>query len=412
MQRVKYPDHLLAIDIGTTKVCAVAAKRNERKTIEVLGVGIHPCSGISAGGIVDLEEIVVSITSASAKALISAPGGDFRNVVVGVSGGFVQGQNTVASLLLSKHGRTVTQEDIEQSIHVAIRKSVPKDSEVIHAIPRWFRLDETPFIRDPVGMEGSVLEVDAHLITGRQAILKNLRRAVTMAGFAVEEMAYQPIAAGESVLTEEEKNTGVALVDIGGETTSLLVFYEGSIYFSQTIEIGGEDITRDINHYFQTPLENAETLKKYSGTASVETIDPTEMLEIVRFKNRRTLVVEKRRLCEVIEARVEQIIEEVMRSLRSKDLLGLLFAGIVLTGGTSLLDGLGDKIRKMTQREIQIGYPNGVVGFESIVSSPTYATAVGLLHYGFERRDAQIALYGTGMKRVLRRAIRWVQETF
>jgi len=251
-----------------------------------------------------------------------------------------------------------------------------------------------------------------HLITGRQTILKNLRRAVSMAGFAVEEMAYQPIASSESVLTEEEKNTGVALVDIGGEVTSLLVFYEGSIYHSQTIEIGGEDITRDINHYFQTPMENAETLKKYSGTASVEHVDPSEMLEIVRFKNRRTLVVEKRRLCEVMEARVEQIIEEVMRSLRAKDLLGLLFAGIVLTGGTSLLDGIGEKARKITQREIQIGYPNGVVGYETIVASPIYAMAVGLLHYGFERRDAQVVLYGTGMKRILRQAVRWVQETF
>ncbi len=405
-------DAMLAIDIGTTKITAIVARRNERKAIEVLGHGIHACSGLSATGIIDLEEIVASISSASHKALNHAPDIEMRKAVIAVSGTFVQSQNTVGSLALSRHGRAVTQDDIDLCIRAAIGRAMPKDFEVVHAIPRWFRLDDTPFIRDPLGMVGSVLEVDVHLIIGRQSILKNLKRCVTKAGFSVEELAYQPIASSLSVLGDEEKNVGVALIDIGGETTSVLVFYEGSIYHSETIGIGGEDISRDINHYFQTPIDNAEKLKKYAGSAFLDSVDVDEMLEIVRFKNRRTIMVKKMRLCEIIEARVEQINDEVIRMLRSHDLLGTIYGGVVLTGGASMLDGMREKSMEAFECEAIIGYPNGVVGHEEIVSSPSFATIIGLLHYGFERRDAHAAVYGTGLVRVVKKVKQWVQETF
>ena len=411
MNRMSGDNLLLALDIGTTKVCAIAARQNDRKVIEVLGIGMHPCSGLSASGIVDLEEIVSSITNAVNKALSHIPGAEIRKAVVSISGTYLQSQNAVGSLVLSKHGRSVTQEDVQQCIEAAIKKSVPKDFEVIHAIPRWFRLDETSYIRDPLGMEGSVLEVDVHLMIGRQSILKNIRRCVKKAGFNVEFMASQAIASSESVLSEEEKNSGVALINFGGETTSILVFYEGCIYHSESLGYGGEDITQDINHYFQTPSENAENLKKYSGSSMVKSIDEEETMEVVRFKNRRTIVVKRKRLCEIIEARVEQILEEVIRSLRSKDVLNLLYGGIVLTGGTSLLDGLPEKTQEMLQRDTHVGYPNGVVGYEDLLSSPAYATAIGLLHYGFAKREAQTAIDGTGLKRMLRKVYQWAQET-
>lgn len=412
MKRAFDRETLLAIDIGTTKIAAVVARRNERKVIEVLGHGIHPCSGLSPTGIVDLEEIVASISNACRKAMNHVPDLDVRRAVMAVSGTFIQSQNTAGSLPLSRHGRTVTQEDIDFSIKTAIGRAVPKDFEVIHAIPRWFRLDDTPCIRDPLGMVGSVLEVDVHLIIGRVSILKNLRRCVTKAGYSVEELAYQPIASSLSVLGEEEKNIGVALVDIGGETTSTLVFYEGSILHSETIGIGGEDITRDINHYFQTPMENAEKMKKYAGSAWLDSVDEEEALEVVRFKNRRTIMVKRRRLCQIVEARVEQITDEVIRNLRARDLLGTIYGGVVLTGGASMLDGIREKIQSIFERDTIIGYPNGVVGHEDIVSSPGFATVIGLLHYGFERRDAHTAVYGTGLPSWIKQFKQWVQETF
>ncbi len=412
MKPAKDSDYLMAIDIGTTKVAALAARRNDRKTIEVLGVGAHPCAGLSSSGITDLDEIVVSTTHACRKALSHVPGMEIRNAVVGVPGGFLQSQNSVGSVVLSNQGRAVTAEDVEECVDAAIRKSVPKDFEVIHSIPRWFRLDQTPYIRDPIGQEGSVLEVDVHLITGRQPLLKNLKRCVTLAGYNVEEISSQTISACESVLSDDEKQTGVALVDIGGETTSVIVFYDGSIYHNETIEIGGEDITRDINHYFQTPMAEADKLKRYKSTLMLDSLDPSEQVDVIRFNNRRTIVVMKSLLCEVVEARVEQILEEVLRELRTKDLLGLLYAGIVLTGGTSLLDGIEEKTQTLSNRAIQIGYPNGVVGYADVISSPLYATVIGLLHYGFRKRDARMALDGAKIRRWVRKAIRWAQEAF
>lgn len=411
LNRMHDQDYLLALDIGTTKICAVVARRNERRVIEVLGHGIHPCAGLSAKGIVDLEEIVSSISHASRKALNHVPGVDVRRTVIGITGTYIQSQNTIGSVVLSRHWRTVTQEDIERSIDSAIRRSVPKDYEVIHAIPRWFRLDETSSIRDPLGMEGSVLEVDVHLVTGRESILKNIRRCVNKAGFIVEDLAYQPIASSLSVLNDEEKRIGICLAEIGGETTSLVVFLEGSIFHSETIEIGGEHITRDINHYFQTTMENAEKLKKYNGSTWIDSINPNELIEIVRFKNRRTIKVKKQRLCRIIEARVEEISEEINGILRAKNIQQDIYGGVVLTGGTSLLDGIREKTKDMLLKETHIGYPNGVVGLEDIISSPSHATVVGLLHYGFERRDAQTTVYGTGVAGVMRRLIRWIQET-
>ncbi|MBI1387862.1 MAG: cell division protein FtsA [bacterium] len=412
MSRKNDRDQLLAIDIGATKVCAVAARRNDRRAIEVQGLGVHPCDGLSAQGIVNLETIVSSISNACAKALNQAPGMDVQRAVVGVSGAFIQSQNCSGSVVLSKHGRTVTADDIENCIQSAIQKSTSKDYEVLHAIPRWYRLDETQHIRDPLGMEGSVLQADVHLITGRHSILKNLRRCVQRAGFQVERFVFQPIASSYSTLSDEEKMTGVALVDIGGETTSVVVYYEGGIEHSETLQVGGEDITRDINHYFQTPYENAENLKKYSGSATAESIDPEERLEVVRFKNRRTIIVKKRRLCEIIEARVEYLIEEVIRTLRARDLLGVLFGGIVLTGGSSMLEGLREKAQSLIKKETHIGYPNGVVGYEEIITSPSYSTAIGLLHLGFEKRDEDEAYYGAGMRRVVKRVMKWMHEAF
>lgn len=405
-------EYMLAVDTGTTKVCAVAARRNERKVIEVLGIGIHPCTGLGANGIVDMDDLVVSISSACNKALSHIPNTNIKHVISGVSGSFIHSANTVGSLVLSNHGRTVTRDDIDRCIESAKRKSVPKDYEVIQAVPRWFRLDDASEIRDPAGMEGCVLESDVHMIVGKHAILKNLRRCMHLAGFTTEQMVYQPLASSYSVLSEEEKQTGVALVDIGGETTTLMVFNKGSIYHSETIELGGEDITRDINHYFQTPKDTADHLKKYNGSAWTEGIPEGETVEIVRFKNRRTLVVEKRRLGEIIEARVEQILDEVLRCLRARDLLNELYAGIVITGGTSMLDGMKEKANAIIKKDVHIGYPNGVAGFEEMITSPSYATAIGLLHFGYEKRDEELMLYGKGMKRMIRSAVRWVHDTF
>lgn len=401
--------YLLAVDIGSTKVCALAARRNEMGAIEVIGIGAHPCSGLSAMGISDLDDIVVSVNSACQKALSHAPHAAVRQAVVGVSGTFIECVNASGAMTLSNHGRAVTPDDVNRCVEIAKRKAVPREGEVIQAIPRGYRLDGA-LMRDPAGAEGRELEVDVHLVSGRQTVVRNLCRCVQMAGLGVEELVFQPIASSYSVLSEEERRSGVALAEIGGETTTLLVWAGGGIQYGGTIELGGEDITRDLNHHFQTPMDNAERLKKFSGTAWRGGVDPGETVEVVRFKNRRTIVVKKAGICEIIEARVEQIFDQVAQRLTAHELWSLLHAGIVITGGTSLMDGIREKARETFQLEVQIGYPNGVAGFEPMITSPSHAAAIGLLHYGYRRRDEAIANYGQGWRRVFRRAVHWLHQ--
>lgn len=411
MSRTHKPeDWILGLDIGTTKICCVIARESNGK-LEIQGLGHHPTAGLSGSGVVDMEETIHSIENAVRKAFACTPGVKIHEATVGIGGGFVQCFNTVGSIALPGHGRGVTPDDINRAIRIAARKSVPKDMVVLHKIPRRFRVDNNPDITDPVGMEGSLLEVDVHMVTAHESIIRNIKRCVTKARLAVEHFVLQPIAAAYSVLTEEEKDAGVAVVDIGGSTTSIVVYYEGSIQHTEILAVGGEHITRDINQYFQTPVENAEYLKIYLGAAEAEAVPEEDLIQVVRFKNRRTIVVKRRRLCWVIEARVDQILSEVARSLQARDLLRHLYGGVVLTGGTSLLEGLAERAEKIMHQEAHIGYPNGIVA-PADLNSPVYAAGIGLLHYSHQERLREHAYKRSVLKRAVVRSLTWLRETF
>ena len=384
IRRDRCDQWFVVLDIGTTKICCVIARESEGR-LEVAGLGHHPTAGLSGSGVVDMDETIHSIENAVRKAFACVPEIRINYATVGIGGGFIHCFNTVGSIALPGHGRGVTRDDVNRAIRVAVRKSVPKDMTVLHNIPRRFRLDNNSDITDPVGMEGSLLEVDVHIVAAHETMIRNIRRCITKAGLRVERFVLQPIAAASSVLTEEERDAGVVLIDIGGSTTSIVVFFEGCIQHTEILAVGGEHITRDINHYFQTPIENAEQLKIYSGSASTELVDDEELIRVIRFKNRRTMVAKRKRLCWVIEARVDQILKEVMRTLQARDLLRHLYGGVVLTGGTSLLDGLVDRAEKVIHREAHIGYPNGVVG-PADLNSPLYASGIGLLHFCYHER--------------------------
>jgi cell division protein FtsA len=282
---------------------------------------------------------------------------------------------------------------------------------VLHRIPRRFRLDNNSDITDPVGMEGSLLEVDVHIVTAQESTVRNITRCVTKAGLAVERFVIQPIAAAYSALTDEEKDAGVAVVDIGGGTTSIVVYYDGCIQHTEILAVGGEHISRDINQYFQTPIENAEYLKIYLGAAHTEMVPEEDLIQVVRFKNRRTIVAKRRRLCWVIEARVDQILREVARILQARDLQRHLYCGVVLTGGTSLLEGLAERAEKTMHLEAHVGYPNGIVG-PADLNSPVYASGIGLLHYSRQERLLERASRGSLLKRSVMRSLAWLRETF
>lgn len=408
--RKRTQDLILGLDIGTSKICAVVARPTEEGELEVLGIGQQRSSGVSIAGLEAMDETVTAIETALGNALAHMPGIQLHQAVVGISGTYLRSLNTVGSVALPGHGRGVNSRDIDKAMTRAAGRSIPPDHKVIHQIPRWFRIDETPNIRDPLGMEGSLLEVDVHFIAAKENVIRNLVRCVAHVGLDVEGMVVHAIASSEAVLTDEEKNTGVAVLDIGGETTDIAVFIDGALEHSDVIPIGGNHITRDVNHFFQTSFENAENLKRYFGCADPAMVDEEETIEVVRFRNRCTVVVPRRRLCQVIEARVEQLFGEVIRTMRAKDLFGNLFGGIVLTGGGAMLEGLREKCQAMLRRETTIGYPVGAAGFSEVLTSPTYATSLGLLRHAVMERARREATYGSGIGSWLRQWSEWLRE--
>lgn len=408
--RKRTQDLILGLDIGTSKICAAIARANENGELEVLGLGQQHSSGVSVSGLESMDDTVAALETALANARAHMPGIQLQQAAVGVSGRYLHSLNTVGSVALPGHGRGVNGRDVGKAVGRAASRSIPPDHRIMHAVPRWFRIDETSFIRDPLGMEGSLLEVDCHFISAKENVIRNLTRCVGQIGLDVECLVAHSIASAEAVLTDEEKGTGIAVLDIGGETTSIAVYVDGALEHTDIIPIGGHHITRDINHYFQTALDNAENLKRFFGCADPEMVDVDETIEVERFRNRNKVIVPRRRLCQVIEARVEQLLGEVIHSLRAKDLFGVLFGGIVLAGGGAMLEGMKEKTQAMLRRETTIGYPMGVSGFSEVLSSPTYAAVVGLLYHAVLERARLQEAYGSGLRSFIRQWSDWLRE--
>ncbi len=410
---MKSPDILMGIDIGTTKICAVITRLEGEPTepLEILGVGLHPSYGLNRGTVVDLDVTAASIQEAARKAMNLA-GVEVRRAIVGIAGDFIQSFNSFGSAAVTGPERGITAEDVRRATRAATTKVVPKDFDVIHALHRAYRVDDSRGIVDPLGMVGSVLEVDAHLVSGRRAALRNIRNCAEQAGLQVSEIVLQPIASGLSVLTDEEKQAGVALVDVGGGTTDLAVYYDGHIQHSQVILVGGDYITKDICRAFVTPFDSAEDLKRKYGTAQWQMADPDESVEIARISGRPSVSVKRQDLSWVIEARVEQILEQIRNTLQEHQLRDKLFGGLVLTGGTALLEGIREKTEAFLGLETHIGFPNGIEGYKDIVTNPMYATAIGLLHYGRRYRAGPGGGYRGRLSRIWNRIMDCIGATY
>ncbi len=408
---MKKNDILLGLDIGTTKVCAVIARAKNNDELEVVGVGIHPSEGLSGGAVVDMEVTTRSIRNAVAKAQNLA-GVEVASAWVGMAGSYISSYNTTGSVAVLNRGRGVTREDVRRAENSAIDRVLPKDYEIIHRLPRRFRVDDNADISDPLGMVGGLLEVDLHLVAGRTTALRNLERSVNRAGLAVNELVLEPLASGMAVLSEAEKLAGVAVIDIGGGTSDLVVLRDGRVMHSDVILIGGDLITKDVAHCFGTPFENAEQLKIQYGCAREASVDPNEPVPVVRFRNRAPVMIKRHHLAWVIEARVSQILEHVEKSLGREELLGKLPAGLVITGGTALLDGMREKCAEALRCEVQIGFPASVTGYREVVSSPVYATVIGLLHHGLEQSRSLEARREPWPVAGVRKVWNWAREVF
>jgi len=408
---MKRSDCLLGLDIGTTKVCAVMARVKGNDELEVVGVGIHPSEGLSGGAVVDMEVTSRSVKSAVAKAQNLA-GAEAPSAWVGMAGSYIASYNMTGSVAVMSSGRGVTREDVRRAHSIAVDRSLPRDYEIIHMLPRRYRVDDNADIMDPLGMVGSVLEVDLHMVAGRKTALRNIERSVNRTGLAVNDLVLEPLASWQAVLSEAERWAGVAVIDIGGGTTDVVVYRENKVLHSEVILIGGDLITKDVAHCFGTPFENAEDLKVKHGCAREASVDPNEPVPVVRFRNRAPVMIKRRHLAWVIEARVNQILEQVQKSLRRENVLGALPAGVVITGGTALLEGLREKCAEYLGCDVQIGFPGGITGYKEVVSSPVYATAIGLLHYGLGQERSAPARSQWGPMRGVQKMWQWARDVF
>ncbi|MGH7236657.1 MAG: cell division protein FtsA [Nitrospiraceae bacterium] len=407
-------DHIVVgLDIGTTKICAIVAEVTEDGTVNVVGVGSSPSRGLRKGVVVNIESTVESIKKAVEEAELMAAV-QINSVYTGIAGSHIAGENSRGVVALKK--QEVTRLDVQRAVDTARSVAVlPSDRRILHVLPREFMVDDQDGIREPLGMSGSRLEVDVHIITGAVTSAQNIIKSVNRAGLDVVDMVLQPLASSEAVLTPEERELGVAMVDLGGGTTDLALFAEGSIRHTAVLPIGGQHLTTDLAIGLRTPQGEAERLKIRKGVALAELAKDDEMVEVPGVGDRPARTLSRKLMAEIIEPRVEEVFDLVRREIMRTGYEGILAAGVVITGGTSMLEGMLEAAERVLDLPVRRGVPNGVGGLRDIVSNPMYATGVGLIllarHHAGELELTGLR-GGRRVGRALGRMRAWMLEFF
>ena len=407
-------DHIVVgLDIGTTKICAIVAEVTEEGTVNVVGVGSSPSRGLRKGVVVNIESTVESIKKAVEEAELMAAV-QINSVYTGIAGSHISGENSRGVVALKK--QEVTRVDVQRAVDTARSVAVlPSDRRILHVLPREFMVDDQDGIREPLGMSGSRLEVDVHIITGAVTSAQNIIKSVNRAGLDVVDMVLQPLASSEAVLTPEERELGVAMVDLGGGTTDLAIFAEGSIRHTAVLPIGGQHLTTDLAIGLRTPQGEAERLKIRKGVALAELAKDDEMVEVPGVGDRPARTLCRKLVAEIIEPRVEEMFDLVRREIMRTGYEGILAAGVVITGGTSMLEGMLEAAERVLDLPVRRGVPNGVGGLRDIVSNPMYATGVGLIllarHHAGELELTGLR-GGRRVGRALGRMRAWMLEFF
>ncbi len=377
---------VVGLDVGTTKVVALVGNTIEGM-IEIIGMGRSESHGLEKGVVVDIGRTVSSIRKAVEEAENMA---DVKidTVYVGIAGKHITSINNSGTVSINRPDRIITEDDVRRVVETAQAIQIPPESEMIHVIPRQYIVDGQDGITDPVGMTGTRLEVDVHIVTGSITAVHNLVRCVESLGIGIRQIVLEPIASSLAVLSSAEKELGVILMDIGGGTTDISVFRGGDIWFSKVIPIAGEHITNDITVGLQTPIEEAELVKKMHGTALVDSVGEDDKIEVATIGGDEKKLVSKKRLAKIIEPRVEELLDLAMQEVEDAGYRDLVPAGLVLTGGTSLLKGLVEFANQRYDVPVRRGkIPQGIHGLRDIVESPIYATSIGLLRYAVETTD-------------------------
>lgn len=374
---------IVGVDIGTTKTCAVIGYLNENNQVEVAGVGTAPSRGLKNGIIVNIDNTAASIVKAVEDAELMA-GYDVSSVFVGISGQHVKGENSKGVVAIANRNRTITSLEVKRVIEAAQAIVIPVDREILHVLSKEFAVDDQTGIKDPVGMSGVRLEAEVHIITAATTSIQNMIKSVGKAGFQHRDVVFNPLASADAVIARDERELGVAIVDIGGGTTDIVVFMEGGVAYSGVLPVGSIHITNDISIGLRTSIESAEMIKKKYGCADLSLVDPSEMVEVPSVGGRAPRRLFRQELTQIIQPRVSEIMEMIDIELVKSGKKEMLAAGVVLTGGGAMIDGCVEAAERIFNMPVRIGMPGEIVGLKDVVSTPQYANGVGLLKYGIK----------------------------
>jgi cell division protein FtsA len=375
-------DLIVGLDIGTTKICAIVAESGE-KGADIIGIGTHPSKGLRKGVVVDIDATVDSIKHAVEEAELMADC-EISSVYAGIAGGHIEGFNSHG--IVAVKDREVSKNDVRRVIDAAKAVAIPMDREVIHVIPQEFIIDDQDGIREPLGMSGVRLEAKIHIVTAAVTSAQNIVKCANQAGLNVVDIVLEPLASAEAVLAADERDLGVCLIDIGGGTTDLVVFADGSIKHTSVMGLGGYHVTNDIAVGLRTPFEEAERIKKRFGVASARYLGSDDVITVPSVGGRRPREVSRKILCEIIEPRVDEVLSLARQELLKAGLDDRIPSGVVLTGGCAALSGITELAEEIFESPVRSGTPTRVGGLQDVVRSPIYATGVGLVLYGISQR--------------------------
>jgi len=378
---------IVGLDIGTTKICVIVAERTQNG-IDVVGIGTHPSKGLRKGVVVDIDATVDSIKHAVEEAELMADC-EITSVYAGIAGGHIRGLNSHG--VVAVKDREVREDDVRRVIDAAKAVAIPMDREVIHVIPQEFIIDEQDGIREPLGMSGVRLEAKIHIVTAAVTSAQNIVKCANKAGLNVMDIVLEPLASAEATLADDERDLGVCLIDIGGGTTDLAVFSEGSIVHTSVLGLGGYHVSNDIAVGLRTPFEEAERIKKKFGVAAARLLPSDDVISVPSVGGRRPRQVSRKLLCEIIEPRVDEILTLARQELVRAGLEGRIPSGVVLTGGCSALEGLHELAEEIFEAPVRPGIPTRIGGLQDVVRGPMYATGVGLALFGAAQGRARLA---------------------
>jgi cell division protein FtsA len=402
---------IVGLDIGTSKVVAIVGEINDEGMIEVVGIGSHPSRGLKKGVVVNIESTVHSIQRAVEEAELMA-GCDIHSVYTGIAGSHVRSLNSHG--IVAIRDKEVSSSDVDRVIDAARAVAIPADQKILHILPQEFLIDNQEGIREPIGMSGVRLEAKVHMVTGAESAAQNIVKCVQRCGLEVDDIVLEQLASSYSVLTDDEKELGSCIVDIGGGTTDLAVFLGGAIQHTAVIPIAGDQVTNDIAVALRTPTQNSEEIKIKYASALAQLATPDETIEVPSVGDRPPRRLARQTLAEVVEPRYEELMTLVQAELRRSGFEDLCAAGMVLTGGSSKMEGLVELAEEILHMPVRLGSPQSITGLGEVVRNPIYSTGVGLLLFGHRNASTRSvdSVTDGGVKAVWDRMKSWFQGNF